>query len=70
MKIRGGIMLICVMVKTNKKGSYTHGEIKVDDDDLKGMSDEEKTEYMKKIAQEYICENLIDWYWFGIGENN
>ncbi|WP_133142989.1 DUF7167 family protein [Clostridioides difficile] len=63
-------MIICVMVKTNKKGSYVHGEIKVDDDDLKSMSDEEASEYMRKIAQGYICENLIDWYWFGIGDNN
>lgn len=61
---------MCVMVKTNKKGSYRHGEIKVDDDYLKSMSDEEASEYMRKIAQEYICKNLIDWYWFGIGENN
>ncbi|EGT3735137.1 TPA: hypothetical protein P1J70_001808 [Clostridioides difficile] len=63
-------MIICVMVKTNKKGSYRRGEIKVDDDYLKSMSDEEASEHMRKIAQEYICKNLIDWYWFGIGENN
>lgn len=63
-------MIICVMVKTNKKDSYTHGEIKVEDDDLKDMGKEERGEYMKKIAKEYICENLIDWCWFGIGENN
>lgn len=63
-------MIICAGVQVNKKGTYAYGEIKVNDEDLKDMSKEEKGEYMKKIAQEYICENLINWCWFGIGENN
>ncbi|MCC0679527.1 hypothetical protein IC218_04540 [Clostridioides sp. ES-S-0005-03] len=49
-------MIICAMVKTNKKGSYTHGEIKVDDDVLKDMSDEDRDDYIDRIAWDYAVE--------------
>lgn len=56
-------MKITVFAKTNKVGSTSENEIDIDDDDLKGMSNEEKEEHINKIALEYILESVIEWGW-------
>ncbi len=59
-------MKINVCVKTNKVGSDCELELEIDDDDLKDMSDEEREDYIDKIAWEYAMESLIDWYWYKV----
>ncbi|MCI9976509.1 hypothetical protein JY742_10290 [Clostridioides difficile] len=59
-------MKINVCVKTNKVGSGCELELEIDDDDLKDMSDEEREDYIDKIAWEYAMESLIDWYWYKV----
>ncbi|EOE7167613.1 TPA: hypothetical protein KPG21_000451 [Clostridioides difficile] len=53
-------------VKTNKVGSGCELELEIDDDDLKDMSDEEREDYIDKIAWDYVFENLIDWNWYEV----
>ncbi|WP_165484088.1 DUF7167 family protein, partial [Clostridioides difficile] len=50
-------MKINVHVKTNKIGSDCELELEIDDDDLKDMSDEEREDYIDKIAWDYALEN-------------
>ncbi|HIE0298016.1 TPA: DUF7167 family protein [Clostridioides difficile] len=59
-------MKINVCVKTNKVGSDCELELEIDDDDLKDMSDEEREDYIDKIAWEYVFESLIDWNWYEV----
>ncbi|HBF2805526.1 TPA: hypothetical protein KN238_000107 [Clostridioides difficile] len=59
-------MKINVRVKTNKVGSDCELELEIDDDDLKDMSDEDREDYIDKIAWEYIMESLIDWCWYKV----
>ncbi|WP_438939515.1 DUF7167 family protein, partial [Clostridioides difficile] len=47
-------------------GSDCELELEIDDDDLKDMSDEEREDYIDKIAWDYALENLIDWNWYKI----
>ncbi|HGT1414572.1 TPA: hypothetical protein ACMV83_002321 [Clostridioides difficile] len=59
-------MRVNVCVKTNKVGSDCELEFEIDDDDLKDMSDEEREDYIDKIAWEYVFENFIDWNWYEV----
>lgn len=59
-------MKINIYVKTNKIGSECEYELEIDDDDLKDMSEEEREEYINKIALDYALESLIDWNWYEI----
>lgn len=59
-------MKINVHVKTNKIGSDCKLEFEIDDDDLKDMSDEEREDYIDKIAWDYVFENFIDWNWYEV----
>ncbi|HCQ5967524.1 TPA: hypothetical protein OLZ70_001388 [Clostridioides difficile] len=59
-------MKINVHVKTNKVSSDCELEIEIDDDDLKDMSDEEREDYIDKIAWDYVFENFIDWNWYEV----
>ncbi|EGT3945307.1 TPA: hypothetical protein KOR49_002200 [Clostridioides difficile] len=59
-------MKINICVKTNKVGSECEYELEIDDDDLKDMSEEEREEYINKIALDYALESLIDWNWYEI----
>ncbi|HHY0047884.1 TPA: DUF7167 family protein [Clostridioides difficile] len=59
-------MKINVHVKTNKVGSDCELELEIDDDDLKNMSDEDREDYIDKIAWDYAFENLIDWNWYEV----
>ncbi|HBF1879700.1 TPA: hypothetical protein KNT26_002971 [Clostridioides difficile] len=58
-------MKINVCVKTNKVGSECEYELEIDDD-LEDMSDEEREEYINKIALDYALESLIDWNWYEV----
>ncbi|HBG7056104.1 TPA: hypothetical protein KQ981_003004 [Clostridioides difficile] len=59
-------MKINVHVKTNKIGSDCELEFEIDDDDLKDISDEEREDYIDKIAWDYVFENFIDWNWYEV----
>ncbi|HBF0312706.1 hypothetical protein KLN18_15050 [Clostridioides difficile] len=59
-------MKINVHVKTNKVSSDCELEIEIDDDDLKDMSNEEREDYIDKIAWDYVFENFIDWNWYEV----
>lgn len=59
-------MKINICVKTNKVGSECEYELEIDDDDLEDMSEEEREEYINKIALDYALESLIDWNWYEI----
>ncbi|HBF2041663.1 TPA: hypothetical protein KRL75_001593 [Clostridioides difficile] len=59
-------MKINAYVKTNKIGSGCEFEFEIDDDNLKNMSDEEKKDYIDKIAWDYVFESFIDWNWYEV----
>ncbi|CCL32396.1 TPA: hypothetical protein KOB88_001822 [Clostridioides difficile] len=59
-------MKINICVKTNKVGSECEYELEIDNDDLEDMSEEEREEYINKIALDYALESLIDWNWYEI----
>ncbi|HBG8471502.1 TPA: hypothetical protein KRH38_003864 [Clostridioides difficile] len=59
-------MKINICVKTNKVGSGCEYELEIDNDDLEDMSEEEREEYINKIALDYALESLINWNWYEI----
>ncbi|HEL2860444.1 TPA: hypothetical protein UL242_002553 [Clostridioides difficile] len=59
-------MKINICVKTNKVGSECEYELEIDNDDLEDMSEEERKEYINKIALDYALESLINWNWYEI----
>ncbi|EGT3641021.1 TPA: DUF7167 family protein [Clostridioides difficile] len=59
-------MKINICVNTNKVGSECEYELEIDNDDLEDMSEEEREEYINKIALDYALESLINWNWYEI----
>lgn len=62
------MMKVRVRVSTNKIGSDSYNEIEIDDEDLEGLSEEEKEKEIDKLAFDVICESMIDWGWQEVKE--
>lgn len=56
-------MNIKVSVSINLVGCTAEDEIEIDDEDLIGLSEEEKEDYINEVAWEYVIDNMIDWIW-------
>lgn len=56
-------MIVKARVSTNKVGSDCHDELEIDDEDLEGLTDEEKEREIDSKVFDYIYEMMIDWGW-------
>lgn len=55
-------MIVKIWVRTNIQGSKVCDEVEVDDDEIKGLSDEDAGEYINAIAWKFAQE-MIEWGW-------
>jgi hypothetical protein len=55
-------MTIRVSVSTGKVGSRCTTEFEIDDDELEGLSDEERDDEIDEMAQQ-VMFGMIDWNW-------
>lgn len=63
MRSKGAILMkFEVYVRTNKIGSKSSTVVDVDDEDLEGLTDEERTRWLDNVLIESLWE-LIDWGW-------
>lgn len=56
-------MKIKVRLSTNLIGSTVENEIEINGEDLVGLSEEEKKDYINEVAWGHVIENMIDWTW-------
>jgi hypothetical protein len=53
---------VTIWVATDKQGSRAERSVEIDDEDLEGMSEAERTAYIHDYLQEELWQ-LIEWGW-------
>lgn len=56
--------ILKIKVATNRVGSDDYSAIEIDDEDVRGMSEEKFEAFMSEIAaDEIMCNGLVNWTW-------
>lgn len=62
-------MKIRVKVSTNKVGSEDEDTFEIADDELEGLSEDDRNKAIEETAQQVMFE-MIDWYWEPVDEED